>query len=164
MQKKIGTTINGPVVNGPVVGQIGDHNKQDLTLVNTRSGYLAPKIVSSEHHVGYVGDSGEFEDAWITRVVFALLPGIWDQSMPTELKLHFNGPYEHAGFPEGFGMLMMGRKIMGGEWAAKGLYMMGTTTAPYGDVAIVFSSKQPLQILEWEVHPPGRPTEYRPGP
>jgi len=163
---KITHETKGVTINGPVVGQqVGDHNKQDLTLVNERSGYLPPHITSSEHHVGYVGDGGKFEDAWITRVAFDRSPGIWDQSMITELSLSFDGPYESAEFPEGFGgFLLNGREIRDPPIAAKGFYGLGTMTAPAGDVVVAFRSRQPVHIVDWGVHPPGRPTWYHPGP
>jgi hypothetical protein len=119
--KTVAPEKKGVIVSGPVVGQqIGDNNKQDLTLVNNRSGYLAPLVASTEH----------VNDKWITEIAFPRSPGIWDQTMTTELKLHLSGPYEKStivGWAGFMASVTVRNEANKEEASSRGLYFFTTT-------------------------------------
>ena len=128
------------IINGPVIGPVGDHNQQEVTFVNARSGYLPPKVVEKRLD----------GDVWVTRVVFERSAGMWDPSSTTDLVVQFNRPYDSGGIAGGFGMVVaVMRELNSGEHAKRGLFAFTTTTAPVSSkVEALFRSRLPLDIVE----------------
>ena|ERR1035441_7495896 len=148
--KTVSHEKSGAIINGPIIGQqVGDHNQQDVTLVNNRRGYQEPRISSTEQ----VGEN------WVTEVSVPMSPGIWDQTTTTQIKLHLSVPYEQS-HVEGWSGFMAGTpsRWNAGEAATRGLFLLQTITAPSKEVSVLFLSKKPLEILWSEVHPPGPPS------
>jgi hypothetical protein len=123
-------------------------------LANPKSGYLVPRISKQEKNRG----------GWLTEIAFDRSPGSWDSSLASELKLKMSGPYQSAG-TSGFGWVftsMWTPQETDPKMRDRGEYGFGTTNVPIADVVVRMKSSQPLQIVNWEVHPPGRPTQYHP--